>query len=127
VPAGITRLVLFAGKFVAKFTVAGDEIESRLPPRFGGRLPAGITRLWLLAGNFAPEFCVPEFTVAGDENDSRLPPPKLPVTSTRIKFVEPTTGVFVQATHEIVFELVGFAKRRLFATHVPPICGACTG
>ena len=72
--------MLFAGKFVAKFTVTGDEIESRLP-----------------------------------------------VTSTRIEFVEPTAGVFVHATPKIVFGLAGFAKRRLCATHVPPICGACTG
>ena len=76
----------------------------------------------LFAGRF-----VTNFSVAEDGPDVRLPPPKLPVTSTRIEFVEPTTGVFVHATHEIVFGLAGFAKRRLCATHVPPICGACTG
>ena len=70
---------------------------------------------------------VANLTVAGDEIDIKPPAREIPVTSTRIKFVEPTTGVFVQATHEIVFELVGFAKRKLCATHVPTICGACTG
>jgi hypothetical protein len=129
-PIKAPKRIGLAGGFIGPVTIRNwVSVDLAAPPvivtkptfalytRFVGRVPAGIARLVLFAGKF-----VAKFTVTGDENDSMLP-----VTSTRIEFVEPTAGVFVHATHEIVFGLAGFAKRRLCATQVPPIWGACTG
>ena len=134
-PIKAPKRIGLAGGFIGPVTIRNwVSVDLAAPPvivtkptfalytRFVGRVPAGIARLVLLAGKF-----VTNFTVAGDEMDIRPPAPEIPVTSTRIEFVEPPTGVFVHATHEIVSALAGSAIRRLCAIHVPTICGACTG